>query len=70
MAAVELKVFAKRMILTYLTEDKLLVNAVKMKKGFVSARSPLTQILAKLPSTSLQVGAGSVSSNIPVVHER
>lgn len=41
MAVVELKVFAKRIILTYLTEYKLLVNTVKIKEGFVSARSPL-----------------------------
>lgn len=57
------------MILTYVTEDKLLVNAVKIKEGFVSARSLPAWILAKLPSTSLQIGFGLVSSNIPVAHE-
>lgn len=61
--------FAKRMILIYLKEDKLLVSAVKIKEGFSSARSLLTWILAKLPSTSLLVASDSVSSNIPVVHE-
>lgn len=66
---VELQVFAKGLVLTYLREDKLLVNAVKIKEGFVSARSPLTHILAELPSNSLQGGSGSVSSSIPLAHE-
>lgn len=57
------------MFLTYLTEGKLLVNAVKIKESFVSARSLLTQILAKLLPVSLQVGSVSVSSNILGVHE-
>lgn len=69
LTAVELQVFAKGLVLTRLREDKLLVNAVKNKEGFVSARSPLTCILAELPSNSLQGGSGSVSSSIPVAHE-